>query len=258
MKKLALALVCLVSIAFFASCTKEGQPVISVLEEAGYVKDGDVITLGEEFSFGFVMTSSVETNKELTKLVVKIDDEVWEEKALTGNEYTYTDKIAFEAKNVVANVVITATVTDAAGAEATATINLSLDEALLVAKDFSWNRHGGEAATGNLAELGLQWTSNAKEIYAVIKPVAGAQLYKFGAERDVWNNTNTESEKVALFNENLLPISEFKEVSCTAGNKDYDIVLGTIYNGKVNLIHVTHSAAFTFKGTDVTITGQYK
>ena len=260
MKKLAMALLCLVSVAFFASCSKEGQPSISVLNEPGYVQDGAVVTLDEDINFGFVMTSSPDSDKELSKLVVKIDGEQWAEINLTGlKEYTYRQTIAYGAKEIIGESEITATVTDKAGEEATASIKLYFNwEEPLIPVDFTWNRHGGAAATGNLADLGLQWTSNEKEIYAVIKPIEGATLYKFGAERDIWNSTTTEAEKVALFNENLEPITEFKEISCTAANKDYDIVLGTLYNNQVNLIHITHSAAYSFKGTDVTITGQYK
>lgn len=267
MKKFALALLCLASVAFFASCSKdkeeeekEGNPSIAVLAEEGYVQDGDIVSLEEEIKFGFTMTSSPESNKELSKLVVTIDGEQWAEITLTGmTEYTYRETIAYGAKEIIGESTITATVTDKAGKEASASITLYFNEdELLVPADFTWNRHGGNAATGNLAELGLQWTSNEREIYAVIKPVEGAFLYKFGAERDIWNSTTTVAEKIALFNENAEPITEFKEISCTAADKDYDIVLGTIYNDQVNLIHVTHSAAYTFKGTDVTITGQYK
>ena len=43
MKKLALALVCFASLAFFASCVKEGQPTIQVINEAGYAQDGATI-----------------------------------------------------------------------------------------------------------------------------------------------------------------------------------------------------------------------
>ncbi|KWW27638.1 MAG: hypothetical protein F083_2973, partial [bacterium F083] len=42
MKKLALALVCIASLAFFASCNKEGQPTIQVYNgEDGYVMATD-------------------------------------------------------------------------------------------------------------------------------------------------------------------------------------------------------------------------
>ena len=75
MKKLALALVCLVSVAFFASCTPEGDPTIQVLNEEGYVQSGDVVDVNTDFNFGFVMASNAQTGKELTSLILKIDEE---------------------------------------------------------------------------------------------------------------------------------------------------------------------------------------
>ena len=130
MKKLALALVCLVSVAFFASCSPEGNPTISVIEKDGYVKDGDVIALGEDFTFGFTMASSIETNKELSQLIVYIDDDAWDTVDLKGKkEYTYEETTYFEAKKgeIVASSTIKAIVTDVAGATATASFKLDIE-----------------------------------------------------------------------------------------------------------------------------------
>ena len=265
MKKLVLALVCLVSVAFFASCTPEGNPSISVLNEEGYIQDGAVVEYGDTIYFGFLMTSSIETNGELTSLVVKIDDEEFETVDLTGTTYTYRQGIVFEPQREDENdVVISAVVTDVYGKEATASITFSINpsaETELVATAFEWNRHGGAAATGNLADLGLAWNGNTKESFVILTPLEGAAFYRFDteAERDLWGSITTSTEKAALFSEvTVEPITEFKEVSCTAEDKDYNFVLGTVYNGEYNLIHITHSHAFVFKGTDVTISGEWK
>ena len=259
MKKLALALVCLVSVAFFASCTtEEGDPTIKVLTEEGYVQDGATVDVNTDVNFGFVMASNAESGKELTSLIIKIDDNDPDTITLTGKEYTYrgTVQYQFTKDEIVGESTIKAIVTDAGGKTATTSINLSINNPAqaLVPAEFTWNRHGGAAATG-LDEFGLTWNSNGKEIYAIITPVEGAVLYKFDPE--TWNNTITDVDKAALFTE-AIGVSQFKEVSCTAVDKDYDIVLGTRYNGEYRLIHVTHSHVFTFKGTDVTITGEWK
>lgn len=261
MKKLALALVCLFSVAFFASCDPDitnPEPSIQALQGEEYIQDNDVVDLDTPYAFGFVVASNPQTNKDLASLVVKIGDMEWANKDLTGlKEFTYIDTVEWGlAKDIVYTDIITAVVTDADGKTATATLNVSVNQPALPLEvaDFTWNRHGGVPGTG-LDEFGLEWNSNAKEIYAVITPVEGAQLYKFDPE--VWENTTTSVQKAALFSE-APSISQFKEVSCTAQDKDYDIVLGTVYNGEYRLIHVTHSHAFTFKGTDVTITGEWK
>ena len=263
MKKLALALVCLVSVAFFASCSPEGDPTISVYDtEDGYVKSGDNVTVGEEFKFGFDMASSVETSKELTSLVVTITtpDNFEEEETLEfpGNvtEYNYRRTYTFNPKSELVGVItIKAVVTDAAGKTATVTMELNAFESdALVEADFTWNRHGGAAATG-LEQFGLQWTSNGKEDFAQIKPLEGAKLYKFDAEK--WATVTTGTEKAALFSEQTLGISVFNEISAWTGH-DYDYVIGTTYNGENYLIHITKAVVTTFKGTDITITGQWK
>ncbi len=262
MKKLALALVCFASVAFFASCDPEDvtnpEPSIQVLQEEGYIQDNQVVDLGVDYTFGFVVASNLQTNKDLASLIVKVGDVQWANVDLTGlKEYTHRDTVAWGLeKEIIGSDVITAVVTDADGKTATATINVSINKPAqpLEVTEFTWNRHGGAAATG-LDEFGLEWNSNAKEIYAVITPKADAQLYKF--DPAVWASTTTNAQKAALFSE-AISISQFKEISCTAANKDYDIVLGTYYNNEYHLIHVTHSSAYTFKGTDVTITGETK
>lgn len=269
MKKLALALVCLVSVAFFASCDPEitnPEPTIAVITGENYVYDGQTIDVNTDYLFGVRAASNSQTGKELAsfKLNLKIMDlednvEYTQDTtfAISGTEYVYQDTIGFTyTRELVGKAEITATAIDVDGKSCHVTIMLNVNQPAqpLEVTDFIWNRHGGVDATG-LAEYGLKWTSNEREIYAVITPLDNAQLCKFNPED--WTNTTTDVQKAALFSE-ALTITQFKEVSCTAGDKDYDIVLGTIYNGEYHLIHVTHSSAYTFKGTDVTITGQAK
>ena len=272
MKKLALALVCLVSVAFFASCdpttvVENPEPSIAIVADSGYLYDGQVIELGVEYPYGFRAASNAETLKELAKLEVTctVGDEISIlcDTTISGTEFVFNGVIYFEGteenREIIGTATITATVTDAAGEKKSTSLEVSInEEENLVATDFSWNRHGGQEATGGLEELGLQWTSNAREIYAVIKPLEGATLYDFSAGRDVWNSITTKAEKAALFSEASNPLEQFKEISCTAEDKDYDFVLGTVYEGEYYLIHITHSHVYTFKGTDVTITGQVK
>ena len=52
MKKLALALVCLVSVAFFASCDPEitnPEPTIAVITGENYVYDGQTIDVNTDY-----------------------------------------------------------------------------------------------------------------------------------------------------------------------------------------------------------------
>jgi hypothetical protein len=266
MKKLALALVCLMGVAFFTSCDKDPvvenpEPSIVVLAQEGYLADGDVIDVNVEYPYGFRAASNPDTQKELYKLVVTCTvDEVTTylcDSLISGTEFTFEGSISFETREIIGEAEIIATVTDNDGKTNTASFKISVNkEDNLVAYGFTWNRHGGQPATG-LEPFGLKWEKNAeKDIYAVIEPLEGAQLYCFENAK-VWDETQTEAQLAALFSE-ATTATQFKEVSCTAGDKDYNLVIGTTYNGYNYLINVTHSHAESFKGTDVTITGEFK
>lgn len=265
MKKLALALVCLISVAFFASCTPEGQPTISVLPGEEYVHDGDKINVNQEFNIGFTMASSIETGQKLASFTLVIDDETFETVKLDDTEFTFERTLALNTvptrDDDMTKVVITGTVTDVAGQSASVTMTLILDETQeLIVEGFEWNRRGGAAATGNLAEFGLEWTSNIKEVHAVIKTINDdVKLYQIPAEK--WAEVTTQPEKVALFAEEgiALPIRTYNGVSAEVSHQ-YDDVIATYYNGEYYLLHITEGIVTTEQGvgTIITIKGESK
>lgn len=265
MKKLAMALACLVSVAFFASCTQETpNPTISVATQEGFIQNNDVVDVPSTCVFGFNVAAEL-NGKDLTKLYVTVSDGdttmTWADLDLTAlaatRSYAYVDTLELR-RDIIGHVNINAVVTDAAGKTATASIGFDVNEPAqpLIARTFEWRRDNGADGTG-LESFGLEWkTNNSKETYAVIKPLNGAVLYRF-ENSEVWTNTNTDVEKAALFSELGEGIAQFKEISTTAANKDYDIVIGTIYNGENHLIHITHSTAYE-RGWHFTITGEAK
>jgi len=279
MKKLALALVCLVSVAFFASCdptTDQPEPSIAILSGLEYVNgtvdNPQIIPMDDnvDWKFGFHVESNAVTKVELKSLKVTWDYIMedgqlgsWEETVdLTGKtSYDYEDKVFSESKVIIFENTVRATVTDANGQVNTAALayKIDMEDMPLDTYSFTWVRDGGGQIVGTgLDEFGLEWLSNLREIYAVITPKADATLYLFQPE--VWNQVNTEFEKADLFNEQSMGVNQFKAVSCTAPNKDYDLVIGTNYDGEIRLIHVTHSTAVNNPpyGTKVTITGEWK
>lgn len=264
MKKLALALVCLVSVAFFASCDPQVQnpePTIAVLVEEGYVANGDVVDLNTEFNYGFVMAANTQTNKELASLIIKIDDNEPDTIALQGTEYTHRGTLKYELTSkdeIVGESLITAIVTDAAGETATASIKLSINQPALplIARTFEWYRLGN-TQTG-LDQFGLYWERNAKVTHAQIKPLDGVTMYTFAS--NVWDATTTDVEKAALFSDGATEISVYDNVSTTAGG-NYDDVIGTkMANGTLYLIHVTKCVIDDYQsaGYPIHITGEAK
>ena len=274
MKKLALALVCMFSVAFFASCTQDitnPEPSISVITDEGFVKNGDVIDLEQPFVYGFQMASNSQTKKELKQLsvVATILDLDGNEAAnqeeivpLIGlTEYRYVVSIYYELdRDVIGSVRYVATVTDVDGKINAATLTISLNRPTqpLEEKDFTWFRHGSNDGEG-LAEYGLEWKGNGKEVFAIIKPVAGATMFMLSPEN--WDAITTDIEKAAFFSEgNLIAqIPDFRGVSAW-NTKDYDYVIATLYNDEYHVIHITHGQVDNngSAGTDITITGKAK
>ena len=269
MKKLAFALMCLVSVAFFASCNKpvdNPDPSIAPISETGFVTNGQTVEIGEVFMYGFTMTANTQTKKDLAKLNITttITNTAGESQSIedvltiSGQEYRFADTMYFEAKEILGTVTFTATVTDVDGKTNSASITISVDQPAqpLTPVNFSWVRQGSNPGTG-LEQYGLKWNNNAKEVFAVIEPVEGATLYGFSS--DEWAQVTTNIQKVAAFTDGLHSVmSDFRGVSAWS-SKDYDFVIGTLYQGQYHMIHITRGEVTSGSaGTTITITGQVK
>lgn len=270
MKKLAMALACLVSVAFFASCTQETpNPTISVATQEGFIQNNDVVDVPSTCVFGFNVAAEL-NGKDLTKLYVTVSDGdttmTWADLDLTAlaatRSYAYVDTLELR-RDIIGHVNINAVVTDAAGKTATASIAIDVNEPAqpLVSRTFTWYRLGN-TITG-LDEYGLNWRGNyPRDTYAKLEPKDGVKLYIFNSED--WTNTTTDLEKATLFNkaiETMTPAENYFNVNVTQANMTYDDVIGTVLaDGTCHLIHVTTSKATSLgtQGTEITITGEAK
>ena len=282
MKKLALALVCLVSVAFFASCEKpveNPQPTIQVLQQEGYLQNGDVIDLSADtLYFGFTMASNNQTNKELAKLTVNvetfdaenasIESTNWANVALTGTSYTYTDGIILNTRDIIGRAVITAIVTDAAGETATATIQVSLNEAAqpLIARTFEWARRGSNLqgdTQSEMAAVGLQWVAR-DAFHANIRPLSNCTLYVIENNLEAFEGVATDVDKAACFanlKETATSVDEYRNISvAVTGDKTYNDILAIIdAEGNTHLVLIGVANVQTGNyGVHTTITGQMK
>ncbi len=264
MKKLALALVCLVSVAFFASCdpvVENPEPSITIMTGDNYIADGAVLEVGTVYQYGFKAASNAETQSELAKLVVTCGETVLCDSTISGTEFDFTGEIYFEeTKEIIGSAEIKAVVTDAAGETNNVTITVSINkEETLAAADFEWYRLGN-TQTG-LEEFGLVWENNLKATHAQIKPLEGVKLYMF--ESTDWEEVTTATQKAALFSqaiEQQIPATVYNNVSTTAA-ATYDDVIGTVTtDGEYHLIHVTRCTidAFQSAGYPIHIYGQAK
>lgn len=264
MKKLALALLCLVSVAFFASCdptVEHPEPSLAFMTGDGYYYDGQVIEQGVDYHLGLRAASNPETLKPLQKLVISYTSGEYTDlicdSTISGTEFVYDEVFNFVlSKDIVGHIDIVATVTDEANESKSVTIKLDVNEEKpLEAKAFEWRRDNGANGKG-LEEFGLKWNTNVNsKSVAVIEPIDNnATLIVFDPK--VWAEVTTESQKAALFSEHNIGIAQYKEISTTA-TQNYDKVIGTIYNGKTHLIHITKCEVYE-RGWHFVITGQAK
>ena len=276
MKKLALALVCFVSVAFFASCNKpveNPEPSIAVMTGDNYIYDGQTIDLYQEYNLGFRVASNSQTLKELASfsLVTKLYEGTAEDVrpeiigdttiTISGSEFVYEETVSYElAKSeIIGKIEYVATVFDKDNNmnTTTVTVNLNLPEEPLNVVDFEWYRLGNEQ-TG-LAEYGLVWDQNAKSPFAQIKPMDGVILYKF--DSSVWDEVTLPSQKIAKFSDGAVTTSVYNNVDVNQG-AIYDDVIGTrTTDGQYHLIHVTSSRILQYQapyGTPCYIYGQAK
>ena len=244
---------CLVSIAFFASCNPEGQPTINAHLEDGYIQNGDVVSYSDTVYFGFDMSYSLASGSKLSNLVVKVDDEEWDNIDLNGEtEYVYTSAMVFNKKEMI-GCVISAVVTDYAGQTASSTITFSIDsespidDEPLMARTFDWCRKGLTLESEEeMAAVGLTWPGNYRDnVYVTIKPLAGCSMYII-EDGDKFDAIKTEGEKEAFFNElteTATPDTQYKEIRADQGGT-YNTMLAVIDDeGETHLVHFNRATA---------------
>ena len=277
MKKLALALVCLVSVAFFASCDPEitnPEPSIAVVTGDDYVYDGQTIDLGTTYKLGFRAASNSQTLKELASfnLVTKIYDmegnEGYSEDTtivISGTEYVYEENIGFTFRELVGKVVFTATVADVDGQVKSAVINLNLNQPAqpLEVTSITWVRRGSTCQNADeMAACGLKWV--ARDAYhANIQPLnENCKLYVVLNNVEAYNAVTTDVEKAAFFAEQMesnRPVDEYRNISTSAPAEYNDILAVVDAQGAMHLIlfEKTDVETGTF-GTQTTIYGKVK
>ena len=278
MKKLALALMCLVSVAFFASCTKpveNPEPAIALMTGENFVYDGQTIDLYADYNIGFRAASNSQTMKELASftLVGKIfdvdDTEIYTEDTtftISGTEYVYQEVLNFGTRDLVGKVTFVATVTDVDGKSNDLTINLNINKPAqpLFARPIEWIRKANNLIGNTEAEMaavGLEWSVSYKDdIYATLRPVDGATLYV--CEGDDFDEITTDVEKDKYFNdlaETAIAVDRYRNIKATASGT-YNDMLAVVYDGETFLIHITYAKVDNLgsAGTQITITGEAK
>ena len=287
MKKLALALVCFASVAFFASCQKtieHPEPMIAVSSGENFINgtvdqptiidadDDDAINL----KYGFHVESNAETKKELKSL--KISWTYYEdgEEAtydsiidLTGKTtYDFSDYLFDQDRGTITlyEGTIKAVVTDVNDQTNNATIafRVQYEEEALDIYELEWVRNGSQvdaATEAQMAALGLKWTSSYKdEVFATIEPLNEDVIVYLcdGDDFDdiiFWSDVNNYFSDLAETGE---PIQKYRNIT-TNNSADYNDMLAVVNGDELNLIRINHAEIKSqSSGTKITISCELK
>jgi hypothetical protein len=290
MKKLALALVCMFSVAFFASCTKtveHPEPSIAVKTGeyyiTGSVDQPTVIDYYDEsainYKYGFHVEANTETKKELKSLVITTDVTYFEEDGqeqeiyydtidLTGKtSYDFEDFLFVQEREIYTALegTIKAVVTDVDNQTNTATVAFKCEYEYtpvpLVGRTIEWVRRGNNVLSADeMAEFGLMWDITFKAPFATIKPMQNATMYLCDGED--FDDIVYEDEKYTYFSnlaETATPVESYRNIDANLEHADYNDMLAIIYGDKYSLIHINHADVETGSyGTQITIIGEAK
>lgn len=263
MKKLVLALVCLVSVAFFASCEKEaGNPTINFVQGEGYISSDDTIAAGTEFMLGIQAKSNETTQELLTDcriLIISNEETLFDTLVsnINQNQYNFDGQVALPEGIYT----ISATVRNTAGnsAECRMTITSVTFDTPIEAHDFEWFRWGNHEQHG-LEEFGLYWDRNRN---AIILPTEGTTLFT-GFTKEQWDAVNTQNEKAAFILEALenpqYAATEYTGISTNGSGPVGDVILTLTADGNSHLIYIDRIqfGEYGTYGYPMTVTGQAK
>lgn len=271
MKKLAMALLCLFSVAFLASCDPEvienPEPSIEVLVGDGYLTDGQVIEMYEVYSYGFGAASNALTMKELTNLRIVCGETVLCDTNINCTEFSYRGEIYFddqEKREIVGEAEIIATVTDAAGKTNSAKISISVNkEDALEEENIEWVKWGHDVP--DLTAYGLEMQANNwKDVNVHIYPAEGSTLYVIENDSENWYEAiETASNLAGLFYslaETSTAVEDYKNISCNNANRYDDVLVTKDANGDFHAIHITGSEVEVVlpAGTKIIVYGKAK
>lgn len=273
MKKFALALLCIVSVAFFASCNKDddeaGTPTINFVQGEGYISSDDTIEANTPFMVGIQAKSDESTKELLTDchILITSGEEIWADTLISDinqEQYNIDFPLAFPTEGVFT---ITVTVRNTAenAAECSMTITSVVTDTPLTVTDITWVRKGGNCqSTEEMAQYGLIWEGR-DAFHANIRPLNNdCKLYVFSDAAEAFDAITTDIEKAAFFTsliEQGIPVEEYRNISvAVAGDTTYNDVLAVIdAEGNQHLILFVNANVQTGNfGVQTTITGQAK
>ncbi len=261
MKNLKISMILVAAVAFFCSCGDPVPPTVTLLDANATSEATFDLATAQSMEIALTGTITAENGINtvaVTRTMLDANDSVMGAAATyeltedpagkTEHTFTLTETLAAADVEGAAKVIYEVVVNDKKEAQNNAVYTVNVLAPTFSEGSFEWVREGSTRTV--LDQFGLQWTSNAKVVQAVIKPLDGAKLYILG-ENDY---AATNLSDITLGEE----ATQYKSVSCEADGT-YNDVIATVYNGKTYLMNVTKGTVTTSDaGTKVTITGNYK
>ena len=263
MKNFKIVMILVAAVAMFCSCGDPEAPTASILDANGMNEmtfdlanaSVDVkATLTANDAKGLksitLTRTSYDANNEVLGTPVEYDVKDYEGKT----EYTaeLSETLAKADVKDAAKVVYEAVVINQKDAQVTVayTVNVVAPSVTMTTSDLRWYRCGNTKE--GMAEVGLNWDSQTKDVLANIKPIEGAKLYILEAADYAIDNIDALNAKLTT------EATVYRSISATTP-KTYNDVIATVYNGKTYLMNITKSTVTSeTAGTAITVTGTMK
>lgn len=267
MKKLALALVCLMGVAFFTSCDPENiienaDPTIVFATDSGYLVNGQAIDVNTAYPLKVTASANPDTQTELSRLVITGNGQTMLDSTISGQTFVFEGSFTYPYSRevIVPEYELKATVTDADGKTASATIVVSVNvDDTLEETPIEWVKIGYDG--DDISAYGLVWERTYyKSPFAHIKADTDCVFYVIEEGSDY--ETIVTATDLARYYANLLetarPAEEYKVDVNASGTYD-DLLITKDAAGNYHAIYIEKAKVEVLSdGTKVTITGKAK
>lgn len=264
MKNFKIVMILVAAVAMFCSCGDPEAPTVTFADANGLTEmtfdlanaSVDVnATLTANDAKGLksikITRTMYDANNEV--LGTPFDEyDIPDYEGLTEYSAKFEETLAKADVKDAAKVVYEAVVINKKDAQVTVayTVNVVAPSVTMTTSDLRWYRCGNTKE--GMAEVGLNWDSQTKDVLANIKPIEGAKLYILEAADYAIDNIDALNAKLTT------EATVYRSISATTP-KTYNDVIATVYNGKTYLMNITKSTVTSeTAGTAITVTGTMK
>ena len=262
-------MLCLASIALLAGCKKEvkpdepetpvtpdnTKPSLSIINQEGYITNGDILQCGTSYNFGFIARSNSQTNAELSSLIILVDNEEKANLDLSGTEYIYNDSISFHNDYPNDRVTITAILSDLGGKEVSQSLKVHLQKTIIEGKPSIAVMMGDNFITGTLDQPTIIDYNNEDAInlkYGFHVESSTESMKELSSLKLTWDYTDYEYGEETYTYDTLIDLTgmttyDFSDYLFEQDREIITLVDGTIKAVVTDAANQTDTAVIAFK-----------